>query len=498
MSPSASDTTPVASVVPLVTARAVDRAFDYAVPAELHGQVSRGSVVEVELGTRRVRGVVTALPGEGDVSALKPLVDVVGDVPVRLLELAEWIAATYASTLARALALVTPPAAEARPPDPWVRVLSGEGATARQTEILAHAGLAPCRWPTWSRRPGRPGRPFGGCGTAAWWPSRPMPPAPRTDVRVELTAAQEAAVAACVEVLEGGGGDVLVHGVTGSGKTEVYLRLIEHALELGRGAIVLVPRSRSRRRPRRASPPASAAPSRCSTAASRAGRRGSEHRRIASREARVVVGARSAVFAAVPDLGVIVVDEEHDASYKHEADPRYDARRVAAKRARLEGAVTVYGSATPRPEIWHGVTRRLRLPARVGGRLPRVDIVDLRLDGGYPLTRPLLDALGEIEDEGGRAIVLQNRRGAAAAVHCRTCARTWRCSRCDVALTLHGRRLRCHHCGASEPMPRACPTCGSVDLARSAPARRARGRPRAALPAARGRAARRGRGRPAR
>ena len=194
-------------------------------------------------------------------------------------------------------------------------------------------------------------------------------------------------------------------------------------------------------------------------------RRGSEHARIAAGEARVVVGARSAIFAAVPDLGVIVVDEEHDASYKHEADPRYDARRVAAKRARLQGAVCIFGSATPRPESWYGIPRRVSLSTRVGGPLPLVDIVDLRADGGYPLTRPLIDALARIDDNGGRAILLQNRRGAASAIHCRTCGRTWRCARCDVSLVLHGRRLVCHHCGASEPLPRACSTCGSVDLA---------------------------------
>ena len=128
-----------------------------------------------------------------------------------------------------------------------------------------------------------------------------------------------------------------------------------------------------------------------------------------------MVGARSAVFAAMPRLGMIVVDEEHDASYKHESDPRYDARRVAAKRARLEGALVVFGSATPRPESWHGIPRRIALPGRVGGPLPAVEVVDLRHDGGYPLTRPLRDALGRIEDAGGRAILLQNRRGSAAA-----------------------------------------------------------------------------------
>jgi primosomal protein N' (replication factor Y) len=173
------------------------------------------------------------------------------------------------------------------------------------------------------------------------------------------------------------------------------------------------------------------------------------------------------VFAAMPRLGMIVVDEEHDASYKHESDPRYDARRVAAKRARLEGALVVFGSATPRPESWHGIPRRIALPGRVGGPLPAVEVVDLRHDGGYPLTRPLRDALGRIEDAGGRAILLQNRRGSAAAIHCRSCGHGWRCPRCDVSLSLHGKaRLVCHHCGYSERPPRACPVCGSVDITR--------------------------------
>jgi primosomal protein N' (replication factor Y) (superfamily II helicase) len=465
VSQSGSDTAPVAAVAPLVTARAVDRPFDYAVPQELEAAVERGVIVEIELGNRRVRGVVTGRTGPSAVAELKPVLAVAGAVPLPLLDLAEWIAATYASTLARALAFVTPPEAEARPPEPWVRVVSAEGATARQAEILAHAGLAPLPISDLVAAAGTTRETLRRMRDRGLLAFEAMPPAARTDVRVELTGAQEAAVAACVEVLEAGGGDVLVHGVTGSGKTEVYLRVIERALELGRGAIVLVPEIAltpqvAARFTARFGGTVAVLHSGLS-----AGRRGTEHRRIAARDARVVVGARSAVFAGVPDLGVIVVDEEHDASYKHEADPRYDARRVAAKRGRLEHAVTVYGSATPRPEAWQGVAHRVSLPARVGGSLPRVDIVDLRLDGGYPLTRPLLDALGEIEDTGGRAIVLQNRRGAAAAVHCRTCARTWRCGRCDVALTLHGRRLRCHHCGATEPMPRACPRCGSVDLA---------------------------------
>ena len=380
-------------------------------PEPLSEAVAAGSRVRVPLGAREVEGVVLAVaPGETD--GLKPLEGVTGMVPAALLELADWIAATYASTLPRALALVLPP-------PPPKRAL------------------------------------------------KPRPPVGEEGAAVRLTQAQEEALAACREALAAGAREVLLHGVTGSGKTEVYLCLIEQVLAEGRGAIVLVPEialtpQTAGRFERRFGDVVAVLHSGLTPA-----RRGLEHARIAAGEARVVVGARSAVFAAVPDLGMIVVDEEHDASYKHESDPRYDARRVAAKRARIEGALVVYGSATPRPESWHGIARRIELPARVGGELPRVEVIDLRRDGGYPFTRPLLDALGGMEDGGGRAILLQNRRGAAAALHCRSCATSWRCPRCDVALTLHGRRrLCCHHCGHAEPAPAACPACGSVDLAR--------------------------------
>ncbi|MDX6550815.1 MAG: hypothetical protein QOJ31_1499, partial [Gaiellales bacterium] len=402
----------IARVHPLVTARAVDRPFDYDIPEALADRVSAGSIVRIPLGAREVDGVVDSLGERSGDGELKPLIDVSGRVPPALLELASWIAEQTASTMARALALVIPP----RPP---------------------RRALRPIDRPTPEDRP------------------------------VQLTEAQERAVDECLEAVDRGAHEVLLHGVTGSGKTEVYLRVIHSALEQGRGAIVLVPEI--------ALTPQTAARFQARFGETVAvlhsaltpARRGEEHRRIASGEARVVVGARSAVFAALPDLGVIVVDEEHDASYKHESDPRYDARRVAAKRARLEGALVIYGSATPRPESWHGIARRIALPARVGGELPAVELVDLRRDGGYPLTRPLRDALGEIEDRGGRAILLQNRRGSASAIHCRSCARSWRCPRCDVSLALHGRtRLVCHHCGHEERVPRACPACGSVDLTR--------------------------------
>ena len=191
-----------------------------------------------------------------------------------------------------------------------------------------------------------------------------------------------------------------------------------------------------------------------------------ERARIASGEAPIVVGARSAVFAPVPRLGIICVDEEHDASYKQESDPRYDARTVAAKRAALEGAVAVFGSATPRPESW-GTLERLNLGGRLAGPLPPVRVVDLRREAGYPLSAPLLAELGAIEEHGGKAILLLNRRGVAPALHCRACGTTVRCDNCDVALVLHGdHRLRCHHCGHTEPEPETCSTCGSTEIAR--------------------------------
>ena len=190
-----------------------------------------------------------------------------------------------------------------------------------------------------------------------------------------------------------------------------------------------------------------------------------ERDRIARGEARVVVGARSAIFAPIRGLGLIVVDEEHDSSYKQESDPRYDARTVAAKRVAVEGAVALYGSATPRPESWARL-ERIVLSERIGAPLPRVRIVDLRRESGYPLSAPLLTELGRLAERGGKAILLLNRRGEVPAIHCRACGLSRRCGNCDVALTLHrDGSLHCHHCGYREPVPAACPACGSVELA---------------------------------
>jgi primosomal protein N' (replication factor Y) len=403
---------PYASVYPLLTARAVARAFTYEVPEG----VGAGAIVTMPFGRRRARGVVVALEDlvPRGVEPV-PIDKVVGQVPPALVELALWVGAYYGSTPGRALALVAPEMPK------------------RRREQSPPAGR----------------QSFGG------------------ELEPEaLLPEQVAAGARIVSAIDSGeGGAFLLYGPTGSGKTEVYLQACAAVLERGLGAIVLVPEI-------------SLAPQTVGRVRARFGdrvailhsgltdaERRDERLRIESGEARIVVGARSAVFAPVRGLGLVVVDEEHDASYKQDSDPRYDARTVAVKRATLEGAVAVFGSATPRPESW-AVLERLELGGRVGADLPPVQVVDMRREAGYPLSAPLLAGLRRVFDGDGKAILLLNRRGIAPALHCRACGTTIRCPNCDVALVLHREELCCHHCGHLEPDPEACPACGSSELAR--------------------------------
>ena len=401
------------TVVPLVTTRALGgREFTY----ELPNGAGKGAVVSVPFGRARARGVVVDVvdaPPRG--VETRPVEKVVHELPPALVDLALWLAEYYGSTTARALELVAPVR----------RARRKEQAPPAERQSLD--GEAP--------------------------PER-------------LSGAQEAALARVTDALDSGGGHFLLYGATGSGKTEVYLRSAAAALERGLGTIVLVPEI--------ALAPQTVGRFRArfgdSVAILHSGltdaERRDERERIASGEARVVVGARSAIFAPMHGVGLICVDEEHDPSYKQESDPRYDARTVAAKRAALEGAVALYGSATPRPESWERL-ERLELGERLGATLPPVRVVDLRREAGYPLSAPLLAELGRLAEVGGKAILLLNRRGIAPALHCRACGTTFRCPQCDVALVLHrDEGLHCHHCGHVERRPEECPVCRSVELAR--------------------------------
>jgi primosomal protein N' (replication factor Y) len=292
----------------------------------------------------------------------------------------------------------------------------------------------------------------------------------------EPTAEQLTAIEPLVDaVREGGFRPFLLHGVTGSGKTEVYLRAVDAALDRDRGGIVLVPEI-------------ALTPMLVRTARARFGRlvsvlhsglstgeRHDEWWRTREGEARVVVGARSAVFAPVPSPGLIVVDEEHDGAYKQDESPRYHARDVAVYRARLEGCPVVLGSATPSVEshanALAGKYVRLALPRRVGPQgLPSVEIVDRRAvlrAGGDPILSPALKAALEARlARGEQSLVLLNRRGYATSLLCRECGQQAMCPNCSVALTLHhgGRTALCHYCGHEQPSPSSCPSCRGAYL----------------------------------
>ncbi|MGI9021502.1 MAG: replication restart helicase PriA [Solirubrobacterales bacterium] len=479
----------IARVEPLTTARALRGPFDYALPERL-GDVGVGSVLLVPFGPRRLLGVVVdvADSSELDPSRLvEPVRAIAAGVSPELVRLGLWVAHEYCSTAARGLELVLPPGTVSRgsaaKPKLELRaeITPAGGAAldgavrlgARQRDVLAQLDGAGREVPSGELGADRAAlRRLEKRGFVALREVevRRRPEVPVVGARsgpVELNPDQRRAVKAIVAGLDGPGGELLLHGVTGSGKTEVYLAAAEAALERGRGVIALVPeialtpqtlgRFRSRLGERVA-----LLHSRLS-----AGERRDEWTRLRSGEARVAVGPRSAAFAPVAALGLVIVDEEHEPSYKQEGDPRYDAREVARHRAAAAGAVMVAGTATPRPESWHAL-RRLELPRRADDRpLPPVEVLDMRARSGaggplHPRTR---EELRQVAATGGKAIVLVNRRGWAPFLDCRSCGRGFGCPECDVSLVVHSSELRCHHCGHREAVPGACDECGSVTLA---------------------------------
>jgi primosomal protein N' (replication factor Y) (superfamily II helicase) len=487
-------------VEPLTTARALRGPFDYRRPEAME-EVGVGSVVRVPFGPRRILGVVVEVAEASELPPerlAEPLEALEAGATPELVRLGLWVAREYCSTPSRGLQLVLPPGTGTGAGGRTVRaktelraailpageaaldggerlgakqravlealrsgeMSSGELATAvgadRQTlRRLEQRELIATRSQAVRRIPGEPG-----LAAAAEAP--------------QLLPEQAAAAESIVAALDGEAGaprKLLLHGVTGSGKTEVYLAAVEAALERGRGAIVLVPeiglapqavaRFRARLGDRFA----------VLHSALSAGERYDEWRRLRSGEASVCVGPRSAVFAPVRDLGLIVIDEEHDPSYKQEGDPTYDARAVARKRAADSGAVLVAGTATPRPESWLELPR-LELPHRVDGRrMPPVHLVDMREADprSGPVHTETWEALEGVRAAAQKAIVMINRRGFAPWLTCRSCGHHWDCPNCDVSLIVHRHsgRLVCHHCAHAERQPRACPECGSTTLSRA-------------------------------
>jgi primosomal protein N' (replication factor Y) (superfamily II helicase) len=492
---------PIAKVEPLTTARSLRGPFDYALP-DRFPEVGVGSLLVVPFGRRRVLGVVVKLADSSELPPerlAEPIEAREAGAPPELVKLGLWVAREYCSTPSRGLELALPPGAgtAGRGVGPRIELRAritplgisavGNGARlgARQRaalELLSEgAGELSARELASGAAADR--------ATLRRLEARGLVALAETELRrrpdvrsvgaparpVRLNPAQERALRTIVTGLDAEPRSLLLHGVTGSGKTEVYLAAVGSALERGRGAIVLVPeigltpQTLGRFRARFGE--------RVAVLHSRlgAGERRDEWERLRAGDARVCVGPRSAVFAPIAGLGLIVIDEEHDPSYKQEGDPRYDARAVARRRAGETGATLVAGSATPRPESWRTL-ERLALPDRADGRsLPEVEVLDMRhsADGlgarAGPLHPRTREELARVARAGAKAIVMLNRRGWAPHLACRSCGRAWTCPNCDVSLVVHraSETLRCHHCGHGEPTPQACVGCGSVTLARA-------------------------------
>ncbi|MBQ6950346.1 MAG: primosomal protein N' [Clostridia bacterium] len=288
-----------------------------------------------------------------------------------------------------------------------------------------------------------------------------------------LTPEQQEVLSEMLPALEKPCKPFLLHGVTGSGKTEVYIRLVREAVKKGKGAIILVPEivltpQMIQWFKSRFGDTMAVLHSRLS-----AGERFDEWRRIRFGNAKIVIGARSAVFAPMENLGVIIVDEEHEQSYLSQSFPQYDARDIALSRCKREKAVCVLASATP--SIYsYAMARRgdytlLEMPHRILNRpLPKIELVDmreeLRLGNKSMFSRALQEKLDACIQSGQQAMLFINRRGYASSVNCRKCGETIRCSHCDVSMTYHSwdKTLRCHYCGNVMPMPERCPSCEST------------------------------------
>ncbi len=502
-----------ARVVVDVAARSLVEPFDYAIPAELASEIRVGSAVLVAFGSRRAVGYVVEVVGTSAIAEAKPIEAVLSDsfFDERAATVAAWIADEYVCGLADAVRLFLPPGGTPtvraerdasgqstwileRPAvgavdDRWVS-LAERGSTASlparattQRAVLDALSAGPVRTAELAAELGSIDsalRRLSELGLVEITHVRRVrgtdtPPRGTAQRPEDLTRAQQQALDAVRAALGGSGGVILLDGVTGSGKTEVYLQAIEGVLEDGGGAIVLVPEI-------------SLTPQTVGRFRARFGDLVAVlHSRLSPGErfdqwdlagrgvARVVVGARSAVFAPVRDLRLVVIDEEHESSYKQSSTPRYHARDVAAKLCELAGGTLVLGSATPsmetRSESDRGNWTRVRLPERVGGRpLPEVAIVDMTREFAESnrsmFSRPLADGLREVATDKSKAVLLLNRRGFASFMLCRACGYVPTCPMCSTSLTYHevGQNLACHHCGRREPVPAQCPTCASPYL----------------------------------
>ncbi len=508
---------PVAAV--LIDGASDDLHFSYAIPEALQGRVVAGCRVSIPLRNRNAFGTVLSVSDvdtEETKYALKPLTSLLDPKPILtepLMKLAYWMSDYYLAPVEAAFRAMIPQAV--RSPESSektrkvvrlkVKEVDGEqmeqlGRKAKkQAEALkllleSEDGSIPLQDFSANRRIARPSitalekldlvevveesvqrDPFAG---------QTFVPTKALTLNSEQVVALQKVVDACCDTLPSDAPKpILLHGVTGSGKTEVYLQAIQHVLDQGKGAIVLVPEisltpqtaDRFKQRFAHIQDQVAVLHSNLS-----AGERHDEWKKVLNRQAKIVIGARSAVFAPVENLGLIVVDEEHENSYKQETVPRYQARDLAIVRGHLEKCAVLLGSATPSLESWKnadvGKYELVQMKKRVDDRgMPLVRVIDMKLESRKQkgqlaiLSSKLRLSIEARLEDGEQTILFLNRRGFARSMMCPDCGYVAECKHCSLTLTVHREedRLMCHMCGYSQLPPRQCPECKSKAIVNS-------------------------------
>lgn len=487
-----------ANVIVDISLEKLDKTFQYLVPEELTGTLAVGMRVDIPFGSRTLTGYVVELTDrpECDVGRIRPLLGITeGSVPIesRLIALAGWMRRNYGSTMNQALKTVLPIKRTMQKVErKRVELAVGERearaklalfeskhntAKARLLRELIAQGTLDCSLVTGKLSVSAAvirGMEQQGLVkvTSERMYRNPVEHLERGGYHLTLNDEQQQAVDAVVSDLrDGQSRTYLLRGVTGSGKTEVYMELIAHVIGQGRQAILLIPEialtyQTVMRFYNRFGERVSILHSRMSQ-----GERFDQFERAKAGDIDIMIGPRSALFTPFERLGLIIIDEEHETSYKSETAPRYHAREVAIERARMSRASVVLGSATPSVDscyqVQKGNYRYLTLTKRIADRpLPECEIVDMREElaaGNRSILSTRLQELMEDRlEKGEQTMLFLNRRGMSGFISCRACGYVVKCPHCDVSLSLHGgRRMVCHYCGYETAESAACPSCGS-------------------------------------